>query len=127
MSYQQDARFGRIPPAQTALFQQIVRSVRERVLDALPSHASAAIRAYTLEALLDIVLRDWRENENTAGLLDEDIRDLRSFIALAASLAGSDLSGQGAAVYQATLRGLLEDWLANWNAPNDPGPPGPID
>jgi hypothetical protein len=55
------------------------------------------------------------------------VADLRNFVALAVSLAGTDLNNQGRPVYQAVLKGLLDDWLANWNAPNDPGPPGPID
>lgn len=121
------ARFGRIPPQTSELFQHNIRLVNEQVLRGLPTHANAQIRAYTLEAVLDVVLRDWRENDNTTGLIDSDVEDLRNFVALAVSLAGNDLNGQGGAIYQAVLRGLLEDWLANWNADGDPGPPGPID
>jgi hypothetical protein len=75
--------------------------------------------------LLTIVFRDWIENENATGLEAEDVADLESFVQCAASLAGADINGQGLPVYQAVLKGLLEDWLANWNAPGDPGPPGP--
>lgn len=123
----QQAHFGRIPPQTSELFRHNIQLVNEQVLRGLPTHANAKIRAYTLETVLDVVLRDWRENDNTSGLLDADVDDLRNFVALAASLAGSNINDQGAPVYQATLRGLLEDWLANWNSEGDPGPPGPID
>jgi hypothetical protein len=124
---QPNSPFGRIPRDTVHLFQKNVQIVRDQVVTALPANASQDLRAATLELVLDVVLRDWRENGNTDGLLANDINDLRSFVALAASLAGSDLNGAGRAVFQATLKGMLEDWLANWNAPNDPGPPGPID
>jgi hypothetical protein len=127
MSYQQSSRFGRIPAGTVELFQRTVQVIREQVVTALPAQASGDVRAYTLEAVLEIVLRDWRENENTTGLVSSDIQDLRSFVELAASLAGTDINAKGKPIYEATLRGLLEDWLANWNSPNDPGPPGPID
>lgn len=126
MAYQQGVRFGRVPPETVALFQQVVQTVRDQVVSGLPVYASQELRAYTLEEVLAIVLRDWRENENTSGLLPEDATDLHNFVALAASLSGSDLNGAGRPIYQATLKGLLEDWLANWNSPGDPGPPGPI-
>lgn len=126
MTYQRGQRFGRVPPETVELFQRTTQIVRAMVPQALPAQAGEAIRAYTAETVLEIVLRDWRENENTTGLLDSDVADLKSFVELAASIAGQDINGQGAPVYQATLRALLEDWLANWNAPNDPGPPGPI-
>ena len=119
--------FGRIPRDTVHLFQKNIQIVRDQVVAALPANADQNLRATTLELVLEVVLRDWRENSNTDGLLANDINDLRSFVALAASLAGSDLNGAGRAVFQAALKGLLEDWLANWNSPNDPGPPGPID
>jgi hypothetical protein len=119
--------FGRVPPETVNLFQRTVKQIREEVLQALPGNASAEVQAYTTELVLEIVLRDWRENENTTGLEQADINDLSSFVAMACALAGSDLNGRGLPVFQATLKGLLEDWLANWNAPGDPGPPGPID
>ena len=119
--------FGRVPPETVNLFQQTVKQIREEVLQALPGNASPEVQAYTTEIVLEIVLRDWRENENTTGLEPADVKDLSSFVAMASALAGSDLNGRGMPVYQATLKGVLEDWLANWNAPGDPGPPGPID
>jgi hypothetical protein len=99
--------------------------VRSRMLGALPSNASDAVKAYTIEALLTIVFRDWVEHDNSTGLEDTDVGDLASFVECAVSMAGSDLNGSGLPVYQAILKGLLEDWLENWNSPGDPGPPGP--
>ena len=95
------------------------------MLSALPTSAGNEVKACTTEMLLTIVFRDWIENENATGLEADDVADLESFVQCAASLAGSDINGQGLPVYQAVLKGLLEDWLANWNAPGDPGPPGP--
>ncbi len=126
-SSQGPSRYGRIPQQTVDLFQQTVAIVRDQVLSALPPQANDHVRAYTLEQVLAIVLRDWRENSNTTGLIPADANDLRNFVSLAVSLSGSDLNGQGFPVYQALLKGLLEDWLANWNAPNDPGAPGPVD
>ena len=127
MSSTQTGRYGRIPPDTVALFERTVRAVRDEVVTALPPHANSNVQADTLELVLSIVLRDWRENNNTTGLLASDVTDLRNFVTLAVSLSGADLNGQGRPVYSAVLRGLLEDWLANWNAPGDPGAPGPVD
>jgi hypothetical protein len=99
--------------------------VKTRMLSALPGSAGNEVKACTTEMLLTIVFRDWIENENATGLEADDVADLESFVQCAASLAGSDINGQGLPVYQAVLKGLLEDWLANWNSPGDPGPPGP--
>jgi hypothetical protein len=118
-------RFGRIRPDTIKLFEKTVEQVKSRMLGALPGSAGAEVRACTTEMLLSIVFRDWLENENTTGLEAADVADLESFVQCAASMAGSDINGQGLPVYQAILKGLLEDWLANWNAPGDPGPPGP--
>lgn len=127
MSSAQAGSYGRIPPETVALFERTVRAVKDEVVAGLPPQASSAVRADTVEMVLEVVLRDWRENNNTTGLLASDVTDLRNFVALAASLAGSDINGQGRPIYAAVLRGLLGDWLANWNAPGDAGPPGPID
>jgi hypothetical protein len=127
MSQAAGGRFGRIPSETVDLMRATVGKVREQILPALPDRASDEVKAFTLEQVLHHVLRDWSENENTTGLVPDDVADLKSFVALAASLAGDDLNGDGLAVYQATLVGLLADWLANWNAPGDPGAPGPVD
>lgn len=118
-------RFGRIPPPTTQLVAGLVQAITGQVIPALPQHAGPVTRAAATEIILGVVLRDWRENENTSGLLPDDVADLRSFVQLAASLAGNDLDGQGAPVFRSVLSGLMEDWLANWNAPGDAGAPGP--
>lgn len=117
-------RFGRIPPPTAQLVAGLVQTVTTQVVSALPGNAGHNTRAAAAEIVLGVVLRDWRENENTSGLLPDDVADLRSFVQLAAALAGTDLEGQGAPVFRSVLTGLMEDWLANWNAPGDPGPPG---
>lgn len=120
-------RFGRIPRDTVDLFGASVRLVRDEVATALPPSAGESVRAYTIQTVLEIVLRDWRENSNTTGLLPADVVDLKSFISLAATVAGPELGagGSGVPVFESLLKGLLEDWLANWNSPGDPGPPGP--
>lgn len=117
------AGYGRIPRNTVDLFERTIRQVRDEVVTALPGGAGSELKAYTLEAVLDTVLRDWRINDNTTGLLPQDIADLRSFVELACSLAGNDLGGRGLPVYQATLKGLLDDWLDNWNSDGQSGPP----
>lgn len=125
MSQGSGPRFGRIPPPTSQLVAGIVQTVMGQVVQALPQNAGQTSRAAAAEIVLGVVLRDWRENENTSGLLPDDVADLRSFVQLAASLAGNDLDGQGVPVFRAVLTGLMEDWLANWNAPGDAGAPGP--
>lgn len=119
-------KFGRIPPETVTLFQKTIVQARDHIASVLPPEANEQVRAYAIEQVLEIILRDWRENNNTTGMEDADVEDLGNFVGLAATLAGSDLNGQGFPIFQATLKGLLEDWLYNWNAPGDPGPPGPI-
>lgn len=127
MDHAAGGTFGRIPASTVDLMRKTVAVVRDQVLPALPRSADTAVRAFTLEQVLHHVLRDWSENENTDGLVPDDVADLKSFVSLAAALAGDDLNGDGQPVYQAALIGLLSDWLENWNAPGDPGPPGPVD
>ncbi len=120
-------KFGRIPPETVTLFQKTIVQARDHIASVLPPDADEKVKAYAIEQVLEIILRDWRENNNTTGMEDADVEDLGNFVGLAATLAGNDLNGQGFPIFQATLKGLLEDWLYNWNAPGDPGPPGPID
>ena len=127
MTYQQQwTSFGRVPPETVALFQRTVQVVRQHVVAALPAQAGAHIRSTALELVLGVVFRVWMENGNPTGLVESDVVDLRNFVLLAASLAGPDLNGEGMPIFKATLEGLLEEWLENWNSPGDPGPPGPI-
>ena len=115
--------YGRIPAETLALMTSQVRGVREEVLAALPPGAPANIRAMTTRAVLDRTLRDWWENGNTEGLPSQDLTDLSSFVALAASLAGDWYAPDAQAIYSAMLDALLDDWLVAWNANGVDGPP----
>ena len=119
--------FGRIPPETASLLQQTTATVRGSILSLLPPTMSAEARAGALDIVLGVVLRDWRENGNTSGLIESDVADLRSFVQFALQVAATGQPAESEPVFLAVLRGLMEDWLANWNAENDPGPPGPID
>lgn len=121
-----DKKFGRIPSQTIDLFERTVADVKTKILPSVPHTAGDEVKAFTLEAVLNIVLRDWHENNNTEGLSEEDIKDMNSFVQMAAALAGTTIHAQGKPIYEATLSGLLEDWLENWNTPGDPGPPGPL-
>ena len=108
----QVSKYGRIPQQTVDVIQRTIRTIETQVILALPAAAGSGVRAFTLEAVLDSALRDWREHDNTRGLSQEDLTDLQSYVALAANLADGDLAGPGLPVYQATLTALLERWLA---------------
>lgn len=116
-------RFGRIPQDTIELFERTVQDVKTKVIPALPSNADSAIRAYTMGKILEMIFRNWREKKNKNGMAEEDLRDLASFVQMSAALAGSQINSQGRPVFEATLRGLLDDWLENWNAAGAKGPP----
>ncbi len=118
-----DRQNGRIPAATVALYRDLIAVVQDDILGALPAHMGAALRSFTVEALLDILLQDLIVNGNAEGPGPADIADLRSFVALAAALAEQDHDREGMPVYRAALRGLLRDWLENWNAGDVTGPP----
>lgn len=119
--------FGRIPPETAAVMQTNVETVRNGVLSVLPPGTTDTVRAGAFDIILGIVLRDWRENGNTTGLIDSDVNDIRAFVQFALGVGDSVQPAEREMVTLSVLRGLMEDWLANWNAPGDPGPPGPID
>lgn len=118
-------QFGRVPAATVVLVNRLVHQARNRVVSALPSGASAAVRSTTVSAILDRTLKDWWDNGNQQGLTTTDIDDLRSFVQLAAHLSGPQglSSAEGLAVYRATLGALLDDWLEHWNDNGVDGPP----
>lgn len=116
------SNFGRIPAGTAELLARLAHQVRDDVVSVLEG-APDKVRAHTLERVMGTVLTDWHENDNTSGLLADDVSDLRSFIALAKQVALPDPWNKGLPIYEATLQGLLDDWLANWNAPGQPGPP----
>src|SRR5919199_4220522 len=106
----QQSRFGRIPQQTIRLFEQTRDQVQQDVLSVLPSNAGQAARDVVLEQVIGIVLRDWRENENTTGLTDDDVADMQNFVRAAAALSGPDLSGSDKPVFEAVLNGFFSDW-----------------
>jgi hypothetical protein len=121
-------QFGRIPAETVMLLTQHARQARGQIATALPP-APKELGDFTIAAVLDRTLRDWWSNGNTHGLTEADVGDLKSFVTLAAALAGGGASStslnspEGQAIYRATLTVLLDDWLANWNADGEEGPP----
>ncbi len=97
--------------------------VKTKVVTALPDSASDELRAYTVERVLETVLRDWHENGNKDGLSNDDLKDLASFVQMSVALAGKQLEAQGKPIFKATLEGLLDDWFYNWNVDGGSGPP----
>ena len=79
MSQAAGGRFGRIPSETVDLMRATVGKVREQILPALPDRASDEVKAFTLETVLHHVLRDWSENENTTGLVPDDVDGDTSF------------------------------------------------
>jgi hypothetical protein len=121
------SQFGRIPQATVSLLQQTRQQVYQQILPVLPPNAPQKARDLVAERIIGIVLRDWRENGNATGLTSEDVTDMQNFVQAAVSVSGPDLNGDGWPIFSAVLSGMLEEWLANWNSENDPGPPGPVD
>jgi hypothetical protein len=117
-----EVSFGRIPPETREQLQAMVQLVKDELPAALPPGTGDAVRARSVELVLRAALRDWYQNYNTDGLREQDIDDLKSFVALAANLAGGELNRANQPVYEALLEALLEDWLINWNDGTD-GPP----
>ncbi len=112
----QKSSYGRIPAQTIELIQTCVDSARQRLAEALPPSASAEVRSFTVQVVLDVLLKDWRLHDNSSGPDEDDWQDIISFVRLAASLAEPDLNDRGMPIYQATLNGLLSDWLYNWNS-----------
>lgn len=119
--------YGRIPIDTYQLLQSHIRDVSGPILSYLPLGITKAMRDWTIKKTLDVVLRDWRDNENLDKLEADDISDLGSFAEFSYELAvGRTLQELGPienAIYKAALNALLEDWLNNWNAGGKSGPP----
>lgn len=113
----------RLPPETRDLLVQITRTVRDEIVPFIPGGPPERVQAHVTELVLAVALQDWYDNGNQDGLVAQDVADFRSFIELAHGVAGKDPWGRGNAVFDATLKGLLQDWLENWNAPGHPGPP----
>lgn len=117
------SQFGRIPGELVLLLAQHARQATGPILADLPRDIPGPVRDHTVRAVLDRTIRDWWANGNTEGLNEQDVADLRSFVALAAALAAGAREPETQAVYRATLGALLDDWLESWNANGVDGPP----
>ncbi len=118
--------YGRVPAQTVVLLNQLVHHTRTSIVPALPAGAPRDVWDWTTEAVLGVLMRDWWKGGNEEGLRPRDVEDLRSFVALAASLAddaGTLRSPVGQAAFRGALAALLEDWLESWNADGVDGPP----
>jgi hypothetical protein len=113
---------GRVPPAVAALLSSNTHTVSEIILTELGSAPPEGRRAFTLEAILERVIRDWWQNGNEDALTQDDVADIQSFIALGSAIAQSVSTGDTETIYRCLLNALLDDWLIAWNA-DRPGPP----
>lgn len=119
--------YGRIPQDTVLLLTSHVKDVGGPVMSYLPLGITRQMRDWTIKSTLDVVLRDWRDNENLEILTREDVSDLGSFAEFSYELAVGrsleDLGPMENAVYRASLKALLEHWLNHWNADGVDGPP----
>lgn len=117
------SRYGRIPQDTVDLLSNHIRRITGPIAAALPIGTSVSRRNHTVFVLLEAVVSDWRENDNFDLMTPDDIDDFQSFIEAASFLSGPEESVVSAAIYKATLRAFAQDWLANWNATDNSGPP----
>jgi len=89
-----------------------------RVADAVPPGSPTAWRGPAYRAVLNAVIRDRIEND-TGDLEDGDVASLTDFVrAAAASAAAAPMEHRDDA-FEIVLDGLLQDWVDNWNEPED--------
>jgi hypothetical protein len=117
------SRYGRIPQDTVDLLSNHIRRITGPIAAALLIGASVSRRNQTVFILLDAVVSDWRENDNFDLMPPDDIDDFQSFIEAASFLCGTEENAISAAIYEATLKALAQDWLANWNVTDNSGPP----
>lgn len=117
------SQYGRIPQDTFDLLNQHVRRVTGPIASSIPLGASEEARNITIREILDVTLRDWRENDNLKGLQPVDIDDIRSFVEAAIAITGSGSDPVTLAAYKISLRALMLDWLDNWNVEGQSGPP----
>jgi hypothetical protein len=117
------SQYGRIPQDTFDLLIQHVRRVTGPIAASIPLSASELARNITIREILDVTLRDWRENDNLKGLQPVDVDDLRSFIEASLAVSGPENDPVSLAIYKICLRSLLLDWLDNWNVEGHSGPP----
>ena len=89
-----------------------------RIVDALPPGSPMAWRAPTYRSVLTAAIRDRIENE-TGELEAGDLESLSDFVRAAAKAAESAPMEHRDTAYEVVLDGLLQDWVENWNEPED--------
>jgi hypothetical protein len=89
-----------------------------RIVDALPPGSPMAWRAPTYRSVLTAAIRDRIENE-TGDLEDGDIESLSDFVRAAAVAAQAAPMEHRDDAYEIVLDGLLQDWVENWNEPEE--------
>lgn len=123
----QRSLYGRVPQDTVLLFTSHIKDVSGPIMSYLPLSITKQMRDWTIKQTLDVIFRDWRENENLEKLSQEDVSDLGSFAEFSYQLAVGrsieDLGPMEDAVYRASLKALLEHWLKYWNADGVDGPP----
>jgi hypothetical protein len=117
------SRYGRIPQDTVDLLSNHIRRITGPIAAALPIGASVSRRNQTVFILLDTLVSDWRENDNFDLMTPDDIDDFQSFIEAASFVSGNEENAITTAIYTTTLKALAQDWLANWNATDNSGPP----
>jgi hypothetical protein len=124
------SQFGRIPLATFRLLSSHSKDVSGRVACYLPLDISKELRDFTVREVLATLFDDWLENGNDEPLSAQDIEDFGSFVELSCELSGIQNhpdSLEKSAIYKASLRALLQEWLDKWNAADASGaiyPPG---
>jgi hypothetical protein len=89
-----------------------------RVVDTLPAGSPTSWRSVTYRAVLTAMVRDRVENE-TGDLEDGDAGSLTEFVEAAAAAASKAPAEHRDDAYEIVLQGLLEDWVDNWNEPEE--------
>jgi hypothetical protein len=82
----------------------------------VPAQASAGWADVAYSAVLTVMLRDWVENSNTDGMLDQDLADLQAIVRVSAAIALEQDYVHRDSTFKIVLTASLGDWLSNWNA-----------
>lgn len=98
--------------------QQATQVAQDVAQAALPADAPPVWQPSAHQELIVAILRDWSKN-GTEELVDEDVTNLTGFTRIAAGAGMSASFELRDATFVAVLRGLLEDWVANWSGGED--------
>ena len=85
----------------------------DEVISTLPEGSPPAWREIAYREMIGAVLRDWTAN-GTRELVEEDTSNLTGFLKVAVTAAGRAKPELTDTAFQGVLRGLLDDWVANW-------------